>query len=62
MGELVATGTLTGPPNWLVRGAFALVFSAIGLFMLLELVKWVYKEEIQRYREQRQRRKSARRG
>jgi hypothetical protein len=62
MGELVATGTLTGPPNWLVRGAFAAIFLAIAFFMLWELVKWVYKEEIQRYREQRQRRKSARRG
>jgi hypothetical protein len=34
----------------------------MALFMLWELVTWVYKEEIQRYREQRQRRKSARRG
>jgi hypothetical protein len=62
MGEFMAAGTLTGPPNWLVRGAFAAIFLAMALLMLGELVKWVYKEEIQRYREQRQRRKSARRG
>jgi hypothetical protein len=46
----------------LIWGAFAAIFLAMALFLLSELVKGAYKEEIQRYREQRQRRRAARRG
>ena len=62
MGERMAAVGFPGPSNWLPLALILGIAALFGGYLLVSLVRWVYQEEIARWREQRQRRKCARRG